>query len=470
MNPIAIIGAGITGLAAAHALRKKGLPFTIYEAGPRCGGVIQTRQSNGFTTEDGPNTLMETSSTISGLVQDLGLEDRKIYSSPSAAKRYIYRNGRTINVPSSVFGFVATPLFSASAKCRLALEPFIGRAASEESLATFVERRLGREFLDYAINPLVGGIYAGDPKALSARHAFPKLHALEQRYGSLIKGQILGARERRQRGTVSKQNAKKFSFTGGLQTLIDALQFQLGDAIELQSRVTSLECFGGEWMINRATPHGDRMCGHSAVLCTAPAHKIGEMAWPWPQREEIRAVAKIPYSPVATLSLGFRREDVAHPLDGFGVLVPEAESLSILGAIFSSSLFPGRAPEGHVLLTLYFGGARAPSLAGESENTLTELAVLDLRKVLGVRANPVFRSLRAFSKAIPQYNMDYAAPLAAMERIENQAPGMFFAGNFREGISLGDAIVAGHHAASRVERFLALENRSWESANPAAVP
>src|SRR5687768_16255587 len=219
MKSVAIIGGGITGLTAAYRLQKAGVPFTVYEASDRLGGPIQSVREGEYLAECGPNTILETSPVITELVRELGLEERRIYSNPAAGNRYVARNGKPVNLPTSALKFLRTPLFSGKAKCRLAAEPFIRRSDPEveESVGEFVVRRLGPEFLDYAINPMVGGIYAGDPALLSVKHAFPKLHALEQKYGSLIRGQILGARERKKRGTVSKQNAPKFSFEDGLE-------------------------------------------------------------------------------------------------------------------------------------------------------------------------------------------------------------------------------------------------------------
>src|SRR5438067_4403549 len=214
MKSVAIIGGGITGLTAAFRLRQQNVPVTLYEAGQRVGGVIQTLRQDGYLAEFGPNSILETSPKIASLIRDLGLESRRLYSDPGADNRYLVRGGKPVLLPGSPVAFLGTKLFSTGAKLRLLKEPFIRRAPEtpEESLAQFVVRRLGQEFLDYAINPFVAGVYAGDPARLSIKHAFPKLHALEQRYGSLILGQFLGASERKKRGEASKQNAKKISF------------------------------------------------------------------------------------------------------------------------------------------------------------------------------------------------------------------------------------------------------------------
>ena len=207
MKPVAIIGGGITGLTAAFRLQQRGIPAVLFEAADRVGGVIQTVREGAYLAECGPNTILETSPLIGELAAALGLEERRIDTSDSAENRYIVRNKRPISLPNSPLSFLATSLFSLRAKARLMAEPFIRRAPAdeEESLAKFVRRRIGSEFLDYAINPFVAGVYAGSPETLSVREAFPKLHALEQRYGSLILGQILGGRARKREGGVSKK-------------------------------------------------------------------------------------------------------------------------------------------------------------------------------------------------------------------------------------------------------------------------
>jgi oxygen-dependent protoporphyrinogen oxidase len=251
MKSVAIIGGGITGLTAAFRLNQKNIPVALYEAGSRVGGVIQTLRQDGYLAEFGPNSILETSPKITSLIADLGLEGRRLYSDPRANNRYIVRGGKPVLLPDSPLRFVSSRLFSAGAKLRLLREPFVRRApeAGEENLAEFVRRRIGPEFLDYAINPLVGGVYAGDPARLSVKHAFPKLHALEQKYGSLLLGQFLGTRERKRRAEVSKQNAKTVSFDEGLQVLVDALHRRVGDAVHLNSPVIGVEQTPDGWIV-----------------------------------------------------------------------------------------------------------------------------------------------------------------------------------------------------------------------------
>ncbi len=469
MNSVAIIGAGITGLTAAFRLRQKNIPATVYEAGERTGGVIRSVRQDGYLAEFGPNTILETSPRISTLIHDLDLDKRRLYSDPRASSRYLVRGGKPVDLPSSPPAFFATPLFSARAKLQLLAEPFIRRAPAdlEESLAEFVLRRLGREFLDYAINPFVAGVYAGDPARLSVKHAFPKLHALEQKYGSLIRGQIFGARERKRRGEVSKANAPKVSFDEGLQVLTDTLQAKLGSAVQLRSRVRQLKQTPQGWTVTAFANGRDEQREFAAVLFAGQAYRLPEIEFVTEHRLNTAPFAEIYYPPVSSLVLGFRREDVAHPVNGFGMLIPEVERFHILGTIFSSSLFPNRAPAGHVNLTSYLGGVRAPELASRPVEELVELTLQDLRTILGVTGRPTFVHHMLYPHAIPQYEVGYGRFKDLMAEMERLCPGLFLAGHYRDGISLGDSLLSGHNVADRIEQHLA-PGQGPGNARPAA--
>jgi oxygen-dependent protoporphyrinogen oxidase len=454
---IAIVGGGITGLTAAFRLVRQGLPVTLYEASGRLGGVIQSIRRDGYLAEFGPNSILETSPKITALIQDAGLADRRIYSDPAAENRYIVRGKRPVGMPVSPAGFFGTKLFSAGAKLRLLAEPFVRRAPAdaEEDLAHFVLRRIGREFLDYAINPFVAGVYAGDPARLSVQHAFPKLAAIEQRYGSLILGQVLGARERKRRAEVSKQDAKKISFDEGLQVLTDTLRARLGEAVCLGTAVQSLEQSARGWTVKSKSASGETRREHRAVLLAAPAYKLAEIDVPALTAAGLglATLGQIHYPPVASVVLGFRRSEVRHPLDGFGMLIPAVEGCKILGSLFSSSLFPNRAPAECVTLTSYIGGVRAPELALRNGDELVAMTVADLREILGITGQPTFQHHILYPKAIPQYEVGYGRFKDLMTQAEAKAPGLFFAGHYRDGISLGDSIVSGHNVADRLATF-----------------
>lgn len=455
MSSVAIIGAGITGLTAAFYLKRQGVPVTLYESSGRVGGVIQSLRRDGFLAEFGPNTILETSPKIAQLVQDAGLAARRLNPDPKAEARYVVRYRRPIEMPGSPLGFLTTPLFSAGAKLAVLREPFVPRRrdGEEESIAQFVVRRLGQEFLDHAIDALVAGVYAGDPYKLSVPQAFPKLKQLEDRYGSLIKGQILGARERKKRGEVAKDRAPKFSFDQGLEVLPQCLAAQLGESLRLNAPVTRLAQTPGGWTLEWTQRDETMRAEHAAVIYCGTAYRLAELNLETDQSLRLDAFAEIRYPPVASVVLGFRREDVAHPCQGFGMLIPRLEGFKILGTIFSSSLFPNRAPAGHLTLTSYVGGERFPDLAGLPPEQLFQLTCDDLRVLLGVKGRPTFQHSVFYPKAIPQYVVGYGRYRERMNEVEAKAPGLFLAGHYRDGVSLSDSIVSGCNIAERVGDF-----------------
>ena len=456
MKSVAIIGAGITGLTTAFYIKRSGVPVTLYEASDRVGGAIQSIRAEGYMAEFGPNTILETSPKVTQLVIDAGLASRRMDPDPKASARYVVRYNRPIEMPGSPLGFFTTQLFTARAKLAVLREPFVPprRDGKEESVAEFVVRRLGQEFLDHAIDALVGGVYAGDPYKLSVPHAFPKLGQLEARYGSLIKGQIFGARERKRRGEIAKDRAPKFSFDTGLQALPDTLRERLGEAVRLNTTVTRLTQTSEGWTLDVRERGQQSRAEHSAVIYAGTAFNLADMEVQTSMPLRLSTFAEIRYPPVASVVLGFRREDVAHPCNGFGMLIPRVEGFKILGTIFSSSLFPNRAPAGHLTLTSYVGGERYPELASLPHEKLFALTCEDLRVLLGVKGKPTFQHCVFYPKAIPQYNVGYGRYRELMANIEQKAPGLFFAGHYRDGISLSDTIVSACKVADRVGEFL----------------
>jgi len=471
MKSVAIIGAGVTGLTAAFYLKRKGVPVTVYEGSGRVGGVIQSLRKDGYLAEFGPNTILETSPKIAQLIRDAGLQARRLDPDPKAEARYVVRYKRPIAMPGSPLGFFTTELFTLKAKLAVLREPFVRprRDGVEESIAEFVIRRLGQEFLDHAIDALVAGIYAGDPYKLSVPHAFPKLKALEDKYGSMIKGQIFGARDRKKSGEVAKDRAPKFSFDEGLQVLPETLAAQLGEAMKLNTSVTKLTQMTSGW---RVTTQGGEVehcavifCGTAPKLAEVRIETLGRAGSPLPAAGahgvtrptntlDLSPFSEIRYPPVASVVLGFRREDVAHPCEGFGMLIPKIEGFKILGTIFSSSLFPNRAPAGHHTLTSYVGGERYPELASLPAEKLYEVVCEDLRVLLGVRGKPTFQHCVVYPKAIPQYNVGYGRYRDLMTEVETKVPGLFLAGHYRDGVSLSDSIVSGCNVAERVAQSL----------------
>lgn len=452
---IVVIGAGISGLATSWWLQSAGRKVTLIEAASRAGGTIGTLRESGYLIEAGPNSTLETSPLIGQLLGETGTEASRIYAEPAAKNRYILRGGMLLPLPLSPPAFLKTPLFSASAKLGLLRELFISRSPpdAEETVAQFVRRRLGGEFLDYAINPFVAGVYAGDPERLSVRAAFPKLFAIEQRYGSLIRGQFKGAKERRRSGEVSKQAAPMLSFRDGMQTLTDGIAARLDD-LRLATRATAVARIDGSgWEVSVSGPAGSETIRAQALVIATPAGAAAQLVKAH-SSGAAAALEQIPYPPVASVACAYARADVAHALDGFGFLVPKKEQRQILGTIFSSTLFPNRAPEGSVLLTTFVGGMRQPELAQAGEAVIATLVQDELASLLGVRAAPQRLWVNRWERAIPQYTLGHLSRVSAIEEAERALPGLFFCANYRGGISVADCIGSSRTAANRVAQYL----------------
>ncbi len=449
---VAVLGAGITGLTAAWHLRRAGLTPLVFEKAARIGGAIGAMRSDGWLHELGPNSLLEGSPEVAAFIDEIGLGSRRLYASPAAKQRYIVRGGQLVAMPTSPIGFSATRLFSVRAKLTLLGEPFRPRGAAdrEESVADFVIRRLGREFLDYAVNPFVGGVYAGDPARLSVRHAFPKLHALEQEHGSLIRGAV------KRRNTSGGPAGRIFSFPNGLGEVPAALAATLGDALRLGTEVKTVRRTEHAWEIEclRGNQSWWEVC--DTVVCALPADALANIKFEnVAEASRLAVLREIEHPPVVSVFTGFRREDVRHPLDGFGALMPQVERGRILGTLFSSTLFPGRAPEGHVALTTFVGGMRQPELAELGERELLRVVHEELSRLVGVTAPPVFAHVKRWPRAIPQYTLGYQRFKDAITAVESAAPGLFIGGNCRDGISLANCIASGTRLADAVFRHRA---------------
>lgn len=461
---VIVAGAGISGLATAYLLAQRGVDVLVLEKNDYFGGKVQSRRTNGFLVEAGPNAALETTPLLTALVRDLGLEGEKIYADEKAKKRFIVRNGELIPLPASPLAFLRTRLFSWQAKLRLFREPFVPRGAqtSDESVADFVRRRLGDEFLDYAVNPFVAGVYAGDPHTLSVRAAFPRLFELEQRYGGLIRGTIRGVMERKRRAEKSAQYARLFSFAGGMGLLPDALARRLQ---RKESGVTLVSIAphgsGTGFELRAKVRDGLKPYTCASVVVATPAPEAAALLRATaPQLDA--PLSAIPYPPVAVVVTAYRHRGVAHPLDGFGFLVPERERRKILGTIFSSTLFSDRAPVEYALLTSFVGGARNPDYALHTEEELVSLVEGELGALLGCPPQAEFAHVVKWKRAIPQYTHGHLERMAAVERAERHHPGLFLCANYRGGISVGDCIKSAHATAEKVERYLAAD---WLKAN-----
>ena len=450
-KPIVVIGAGISGLTLAFLLKKKGIPVLVLEKDAEAGGTMKTVKEGGWLIETGPNSTLETTPIFKELFRDLGIESEVAYADPGGKIRFIIRDGKLHPLPTGPADFLLSNLWSLAGKLRLLKEPFVGRANREESIAEFVERRLGREFLDYAINPFVAGVYAGDPRSLSVRAAFPKLFALEEKYGGLIKGVIGGRRERKQRAEKAKDRAEMFSFRDGMETFPRAFQRALGNDLRLGVSVETIEknSLGG-WTVTYLENGLPSVVESSAIVLAVPAFVASDFLKQFsPQLAS--TLSAVVYPPVAEVFLGYKRSSVGRDLRGFGYLVPEVEGRGILGTIWSSSLFAGRTPSvDEVAFTSFVGGARQPELARRSVSEIAANVKSELAALMNISGEPIFEKVRVWENAIPQYNMGYQVVLDQLDAFEQSHQGFYFCANYRGGISVGDCVMSAEKLHNRI--------------------
>lgn len=438
----AVLGAGISGLSTAYALSRKNIDVTVYEKEVEVGGAIKTLNKEGWLIEEGPNTIMVKSEDIWQLLHELDLENKLIEAAGTAKKRFIVKDDRPIPLPMSIWNFLTTDLISTGAKFRLLKEPFVSVSTdSDESIASFIIRRLGNEPLDYAINPFVSGIYAGDPKKLSVKHTFGQLWEMEQSHKSLLKGIL-----KRKRQTPSPKRAL-ISFKKGNQTLPKKLATFLSGNVNTGTTIYSVKPQNNSWQVEGENA-GNRFSNtHDIIVSTLPAHMLSSIF----DLRGFEELDNLPYAPLSVVALGFSADQITHPLDGFGMLIPEVENYRTLGVLFSSTLLPNRAPRDHELLTCFIGGSRNPELASESKEKLQEIVFNEMSELLGITGPPVFSHHRYWSQAIPQYEVGYGRFLNVLDEIETKHSNLFIDGNFRGGVSVPDCILSGFKTAENVQ-------------------
>ena len=446
---IAVLGAGITGLTAAFRIAQRGHRVRLFEASSRVGGALRTEISGEWLIEAGPNSILAGDPLLTALIEELGLASECVPANPTAKNRYIVRRGAPIAAPLSPPALLTSSLFSLGAKARIACEMFTRPRVrlGDISLGEFVRGHFGQEVVDYGLNPFVSGVYAGDPKKLSARYAFPQLWEAEQKHGSLMRGQIAAAKER---GTRSRPGI--ISFRRGLQALPDAIAARLpAGTLVLNARIEALVP-GAPWNLI----WNDGVATHTEtfdrVVTALPAPALAQLRFGTLGERPLASLDAIEHPPVSSLFLGYPREHVTHPLDGFGVLLPALERRPLLGILFSSSLFVGRAPAGHVALTVIVGGTRDPAVARLSSDRLMAVVGPELRHLLGVNGAPVFQRHTFWPRAIPQYNLGYESHLETMAAAERSHRGLFIGGQARDGIALPACIKAGERLAAEIER------------------
>ncbi len=453
-----IIGAGISGLVAAHRLKKMGRAPLLLECGDRVGGVICSRDAEGFLIECGPNSLRG-SHELLDLVEELDLTGALVTGDPRAPA-YVYAGGQLHAVPMSPPALVKTKLISNSAKLRLLREPFVKarHESAEESVASFVRRRLGDEVLERLVEPFLSGVYAGNPEELSIQACFPKLAEFEAEAGGILRGALRSARQSRKEARKTPGERKRSlrpyrlcSFRQGLSALPEALSKALGDSLLTSARIAGINKNGsaGGFEIRVEHQGAIKTINSPALVVSTPAYVTAQLldnAAPG-----IAALAaEIPYVSIASVPLAYRAEQVARKLDGFGFLAPRGEGLRTLGSIWNSSLFPGRAPEGWIYMTNFIGGATDPEAVKLGDEELIRTVHNDLSKVLGISGDPRRLPITRYERAIPQYELGHAARVERIESELRNISGLWLAGNYLRGISLGDCIKQAERVAIEV--------------------
>ena len=438
---ITILGAGISGLATAYWLSKDGYDITVLESKNEPGGSMESRHEDGFLIDYGPNSGLETNPFIGQIVRELDLNDEFMYASDEGKKRYILRDNQLHALPMNPIAFLTTGLFSSKAKFRVLAEPFIGKSEDGyyQSISEFVKRRLGREFLDYAINPFVAGVFAGNPDHLSVKSAFPKLYRLEEVYGGLFKGLIKGAKERKGIGEESKQSARMFSFKGGMQILPKAIADKLGNSILYNCNVEKVIQAKNGFEVLYTHEQNFVKDFADIVISAIPAYKATSVFVDLDDGLSGH-LDRIYYPPVKVLYIGFRKGVIGRTLDGFGFLIPEKEQKTFLGAIWSSTIFPFRANEGCEAFTLFVGGARSPDMVCDENKQHVAHVLEEFKKLMDIDEDPIFIKEKIWPMAIPQYDLGHIEHDRYFESFEIKHPGIFLSGNYRGGISVGDCI------------------------------
>jgi oxygen-dependent protoporphyrinogen oxidase len=447
-----VIGGGISGLACAYRLRRAGLTVALLEESDRVGGVIGSLRQDGFLFELGPQSFVSTDLLLE-LVASIGLDGELLRADPRAP-RYVLTRGRLNAVPMALPFLLTTSLLSTRAKLRLLSEPFRKSSPpeSDESVAAFVRRKFDTTLLENLVGPFVSGVYAGDPEKLSLRSAFPSVHQWEKEYGSVLRGAMKSRRPK------DKPRPGLCTFRNGNATLVRSLGDALSDSVRCGTRVEAIRLreLNGSPQFEVAFTCGGQgeTLGADAVVMAVPTPVasrllagVGQPFAEW--------FARIGYAPVAVVAAGYRREQVGLTADGFGFLVPRGEKRRVLGTVWNSALFPGRAPEGLVAMTSFAGGAMDPDLCRLGEEEIAEIVLREVSQVMRISGSPVTRLVRTYARALPQYNLGHGEIVTALAKCAARVPGLFLTGNYLSGPAIGACVEQASQTADAVARYLA---------------
>ncbi len=464
---VVVVGGGITGLSAAHRLtesKRPGLEVTLLESSDRFGGTIRTIEHDGCLIELGPDSFLSSKPWLTNLADRLGVADRIIPTSSTHRRSHVVYQGKLhplpegflMMAPTRLWPMVTTSLFSWTGKARCAFDLFLprGSASDEESLGSFVRRRFGGEVLDRVVQPLIGGIYAGDPDTLSLKATIPRFLEMETRHRSVIRAMVAQRRAAaRRRSRPSADSGARYgelvSFDRGMESIVVALRSNLPrDALHTQSNVVSLNREGDKWHLACSDGRGYDTDG---VILALPARKAAELLRGTDPglHDELSA---IPHASSAVMNLVFQRSEVPHPLDCFGFVVPAVEERKIIACTFSSVKFPNRAPDGLVLLRAFIGGVLQQDLIQIDDDEILQVVRGELKELMGIEAAPRYTVLARYPDAMPQYLVGHIQRMERIASLLEKHPRLALAGNAYRGVGLPDCVHSGELAAERVLR------------------
>lgn len=444
-----IIGAGLTGLSTAFFLKRKGMKVLVLEKNNRVGGAMHSHSENGFVYEEGPNTGVIGNAEVAELFELLDIDPE--IADDSAEKRLILKKGRWYPLPSGALSFFKTPLFSFSDKIKIAFEPLVKKGSDpDESVASLASRRIGQSFVDYAVNPFISGIYAGDPEKLVTRYALPKLYNLEQEYGSFIGGSFRKSRIPKS-DREKKATRKVFSGSAGFGSLIDRLEAEIGTSnIICNARSVEVNKHNGTYHISYIC-EGDKVEVISdKVVSTVGAHALADI-FPFINLSDMKNLTDLNYAKVIQIAVGVDKQSIDDQYISFGGLIPQKENKRILGILFPSFCFKGRAPEGYATLAIYMGGTRHPEFIDFSDEEIESIVKEELDLLLHIPSSAIsFMRIFRHPYAIPQYEKSSGLRFETVKKVENENFGLIIAGNLRNGIGIADRIKQAYDIAENI--------------------
>jgi len=457
--PVIVIGGGISGLACSYRICQSGMPVKVIESRDRVGGLIGTVERDGFVFDSGPQSFQGTDALLA-LAREVGLENDLQHADPRAP-RYVLMHGKLQQIPMSPQALFTSSLLGLGTRMRVATEALrrTKPPTEEESVASFVRRKFGHEILEYLVSPFVSGVYAGDPEKLSLRAAFPTLDEWERQYGSVVRGAM------KSRPPEKAGPPPLCSFRGGVGSLTRRIAEKLGASVHISSHITAVRppdrradspgSSAPSALYSLRISRGGRedAAQARAVIFATPAHCAGPLLGRISAALS-HALSSIAYAPVAVVAAGYHSRQFGTPLEGFGLLVPRREHVRTLGTVWNSSLFQGRAPAGMVTMTSFAGGATDAEIVGRGEDEIAAIVERENAKILEISGPPVTTSVWRHLRALPQYNLGHGHVVETIRGAAREIPGLFFAGNYLDGPSLGKCVEQAYRTADEVISYV----------------